>query len=331
MAWRVSAEKKGIYLPDIDWHLDAHSPVKRSFVSHAHFDHLAKHDHILCTPETSRFIQKRLPGKTEKVECPFNEKFDLGNENTAILYPAGHIAGSAQFWAQKKDGETLLYSGDFKLIPGFAAEKTTVPQADTLIMETTFGLPKYTFPTREETAKEIIKFCQKAINENATPVLFVYSLGKAQEVLTLLKKAHLPIMLHPRALEMTQIYETLGYSFPAYQKFDHDNCKGNIILMPSVSRTKPSRIFRAIKNPRVAVISGWAIDSSAIYRYGCDAVFPLSDHADYPELIEYVEKVSPKNVFTVHGYAKEFAQTLRQKGIEAWALGKENQMEFPLT
>lgn len=331
MPWEICADGKGIYLPDIEWHLDAHSPVSRSFVSHAHFDHLAKHDKIFCTPETSRFIQKRLPGKTEKIESPFKQKFNLGNKNFAILYPAGHIAGSAQFWAQKKDGETLLYSGDFKLTPGFAAEKAMIPQADTLIMETTFGLPKYTFPNRQETAAKIIKFCQDAIDEKITPVLFAYSLGKAQEVLSLLKKTNLPIMLHPKAWEITQIYETLGYNFPPYHLFDQDNCEGHIIIMPSTSRTKPSEILQALKTPRIAVISGWAIDSSAIYRYGCDTLFPLSDHADYAELMTYVEKVSPKIIYTVHGYAKEFAQALRRKGMDAWALGKENQMELFLS
>jgi len=33
----------------------------------------------------------------------------------------------------------------------------------------------------------------------------------------------------------------------------------------------------------------------------------------------------------VHGYANEFAEDLRRRGVEAWALGEENQLELPVT
>ncbi len=76
--------------------------------------------------------------------------------------------------------------------------------------------------------------------------------------------------------------------------------------------------------------TGWATDSSAIYRYSCDAVFPLSDHADFADLLRFVEMVQPKRVLTVHGYVEEFARTLRERGVEAWALGVDNQMDLDL-
>ena len=39
----------------------------------------------------------------------------------------------------------------------------------------------------------------------------------------------------------------------------------------------------------------------------------------------------PRRVFTLHGFAASFARDLRERGIEAWALSEENQMEFTLT
>src|SRR5436305_10193191 len=81
---------------------------------------------------------------------------------------------------------------------------------------------------------------------------------------------------------------------------------------------------------RVAMISGWAVDPNAFYRYQVDASFPLSDHADYNDLVRYVDLVQPKRGFTIHGFAAEFARDLRERGIEGWALGAENQMEFKL-
>jgi len=40
--------------------------------------------------------------------------------------------------------------------------------------------------------------------------------------------------------------------------------------------------------------------------------------------------VKPRLVFTLHGFAREFAATLRRRGVEAWALGEDNQIELPL-
>jgi DNA ligase-1 len=89
-------------------------------------------------------------------------------------------------------------------------------------------------------------------------------------------------------------------------------------------------MLEKIPHRRVAMISGWAVDPNAVYRYGVDAAFPLSDHADYDDLIRYVGLVQPRRVLTLHGFAAEFATDLRARGVEAWALSEENQMEFPL-
>ena len=72
------------------------------------------------------------------------------------------------------------------------------------------------------------------------------------------------------------------------------------------------------------------MDPGAVFRYQCDAAFPLSDHADFADLLRFVELVQPKRVYTVHGSTEEFARTLRERGIEAWALGQDNQLEISL-
>ena len=85
-----------------------------------------------------------------------------------------------------------------------------------------------------------------------------------------------------------------------------------------------------IKNRRTAVLTGWAVEPGSRFRYGCDAAFPLSDHADYEDLLRYVELVKPRRVLTLHGFAAEFAADLRRRGVEAWALTGENQLELQL-
>jgi DNA ligase-1 len=87
-------------------------------------------------------------------------------------------------------------------------------------------------------------------------------------------------------------------------------------------------MIEKIPRKRVAIVSGWAVDPHAVYRYQVDAAFPLSDHADYDDLLRYVELVQPRRVLTLHGFAAAFASDLRARGLEAWALTEENQMEL---
>jgi len=244
-----------------------------------------------------------------------------------ILFPAGHIFGSAMLHATTDQG-SLLYTGDFKLRPSLAAETCEPPPADVLIMETTFGLPRYAFPPQAAVEQGIIDFCRQALAEQVAPVLYAYSLGKTQELLQIVGRAGLPVMLHAHGHRMTQRYAELGMQLPPFAPLDTGTYAGHVIIAPPMSgQTEP---LTWIHPKRTAVATGWAMDSGAIYRNGCDAAFPLSDHADFPDLLAFVEKVRPRLVYTVHGFAKEFAATLRARGTEAWALGQQNQMDLGL-
>lgn len=326
--WEVRT-RGGLWLPGIGWHLDAHFPVARSFVSHAHSDHIAPHDEILCSAGTSRLMQARMPGERRETILEFGAAHELLPGCVVRLHPAGHIFGSAQFHATHERFGTLLYTGDFKLRPGLSAEACECPRADVLIMETTFGLPRYVFPPAAAVLAEIIAFCQQAIHEHRVPVLFGYSLGKSQELLSALGGAGIPVMLHPETFRLTRIYEQLGMRFEAaYRPFSAGEVDGHVVVCPP--QTANSSFLRRIEGRRTAVITGWAMDPGAHFRYQCDAAFPLSDHADFPDLLTFVERVQPHRVYTVHGFAVEFAQTLRERGIEAWALGQDNQLELPM-
>jgi Cft2 family RNA processing exonuclease len=328
MAWHVQSAK-GIFLPAIGWHLDVTRSSAQSFVSHAHSDHIARHRLSLCTGPTARLMQARLRGrKRDEIILPFGTEHRLGDGTRVVLYPAGHILGSAQFWAENESG-TLLYTGDFKLRPGGTAEVCATPQADTLIMETTFGLPRYVFPPDEEVRAAILTFCQHALEDRVTPVLFAYSLGKTQQLLSILRHSGLPVMLDREASRITRVYEELGVTFDAYAELDPECVAGHVVICPPQSGRAVS--LRRLEPMRTAVVSGWAMDRATIYRARCDAAFPLSDHAGFDDLLRFVERVQPKRVYTVHGFATEFATTLRERGIEAWALGRENQLQFNLS
>ncbi|HEY0944439.1 MAG TPA: DNA ligase, partial [Opitutaceae bacterium] len=325
MSWDVQF-RSGVYLPQIDWWLDAHYPVERAFVSHAHFDHLAPHREILCSEGTARLTRARLPAERIEHVLPFGQTEQLTPDSFVTLHPAGHIFGSAQCLIEHAEHGRLLYTGDFKLRPGRSAERCATPRAEVLIMETTFGRPHYVFPPTERVLADIVHFCHQALDEGVTPVLFGYSLGKSQELLSGLAGAQLPVMLHPQTHKLTGIYEELGMSFPPYRVFDDAEVAGHVVICPP--QAGQSIFLKKIAHRRTAVITGWAIDPGAAFRYQCDAAFPLSDHADFTDLLRFVELVQPQRVLTLHGFAADFARTLRARGVEAWAVGQDNQLEM---
>ncbi len=298
-----------------------------AFVSHAHSDHIGNHDETILSAPTARLMRARMAGEGVEHVMAFGFAEEVRGLRVTLL-PAGHIFGSAQFYMEE-GGESLLYTGDFKLRPGLSAERAQWRQADTLIMETTFGLPKYRFPPTEEVMAEMVRFCAECLEEEHVPVLLGYSLGKSQEILCALTRAGMTPMLHGTVFKMTEIYRELQPGFPCkYEKYDAKETAGKVLICPpSVSRTT---MLTRIKNRRTAVLTGWAVEPGAKFRYGCDAAFPLSDHADYDDLLRYVDLVKPRRVLTLHGFASEFAAELRRRGVEAWALTGENQLELQL-
>src|SRR6201981_3500712 len=197
--------KRGIFLPKLDVWLDPWDEQQTTFVSHDHSDHIAHHCEIILSENPPRLMAARLPGQRIEHQLPFHSEIDFRNAVICPL-PAGHILGSAQIYIET-EGESLLYTGDFKLRPGKSSEAAEWRPADTLIMETTYGLPKYQFPPTEEVIADLIRFCVHSLEDGAVPILFGYSLGKAQEILAALHGSGLRIQLHPSVFKMTKLYE----------------------------------------------------------------------------------------------------------------------------
>ncbi len=331
----IRKERAGIHLPELGLWLDAKEPVtngEKVFVSHAHADHIAAHHEVICSRVTASLMANRLKSNNPKVHALDFDAVQTCHHASAgfriTLFPAGHIFGSAMAYIEA-DGESLLYTGDFKLRPGKSAEACCPHPADYLIMETTYGRAGYQFPPTHDVVQGIIRFCREALDNGETPLLLGYSLGKSQELLHPLGDAGFALALHPQAHSLTQIYEQLGQSFPPYEAFDPAQSKGRVLIFPpAANRTKLPQELGPV---RTAALTGWAIDPSCRFRHQVDAAFPLSDHADFPDLLELVRQVHPKCVYTIHGFASDFAETLRKLGYEAQAMdAATEQLDLPL-
>ncbi|MCB1076282.1 MAG: MBL fold metallo-hydrolase [Verrucomicrobiae bacterium] len=332
----VEMREGHVFLPEVGLWLDPHRRKDLAFVSHAHSDHFGPHRELICSEGTRVLIEERYrPKRTTFRSVAFHEEILLNGHRLKLL-PAGHIAGSAQLFVERlADGASLLYTGDFKLRAGHAAEVSEWCRADTLIMETTFGLPRYQLPPGEEIVAEMVAFARKSFEDGHFPVFLAYSLGKAQEALLALHRSasDFAFCLHPAAARMTEAVATLGYEFPPFHEFDPDDAEfdpsGWVHIQPPMAKRQANS--PAWSRARVAMITGWALDKSARYRFRVDEAFALSDHADYDDLLRCVEeRVKPRRILTLHGYAKEFAADLRRRGWEAWSLGGGDQLELGL-
>lgn len=330
---RIEFREGAVHLPELGLWLDAHEPQlgpERVFVSHAHSDHVAAHQEVIVSAPTAKLMQARMGGAQQEHVLRFGEprRFDYQQSGFQLtLLPAGHIFGSAMALIEA-GGERLLYTGDFKLRRSLSSELCEPRAADILVMETTFGRSQYVFPPTDEVLKGVLRFCREALDNEETAVLFGYSLGKSQELLCSLGDANLPLMLHGTVHRLTQIYEQFGQCFPKYERYEAGVARGKVLLCPP--NVINSAMLRNLGKSRTAILTGWAVDPNCRYRYQCDAAFPLSDHADFPDLLRLVELVQPKKVLTLHGFAADFAQTLRERGYDAQALSQQEQFALAL-
>ncbi|MDP3851876.1 MAG: Holliday junction resolvase RuvX [Luteolibacter sp.] len=322
--------QRGLYLPEPDLWLDPSDPKPCAFVSHAHADHFARHESVICSETTGLLLHQRFRLATNRLDATSFHVPLVRNGFRLRLLPAGHIPGSAMLHVTRiSDNATLLYTGDFKTRRSRTAETANFLSADTLVLETTFGLPGYEFPNPMEIEAEILRFVHDSFSDGATPILLAYSLGKAQEALALLEEHGIPALLHPAAAEMTRACREAGVpGLPEPAEFNGHAPPGHVVIAPPhAMRTK---LLRGLKTKRSAMLSGWALQAGAKYRYRVDAMIPLSDHADHPGLMECIQRVHPRRILTVHGFTREFAAELRASGMDAWCAAGGDQLEFSI-
>jgi len=324
----VELHRGGLRVVDTALHLDATRRVECAFVSHAHGDHIARHDRTIATAATLALLRHRLGtprrGKGEQLPASHRAPFGLG-ELTLELFPAGHVLGSAQLRVTR-GGVALGYSGDLCTEPTEAAEPAEVMPCDVLVLESTFGLPRYVFPPKAEVLAQVRAFVDAALSGGATPVLLGYALGKAQEILKHLGERGYACRAHPTVHAVNRVYEEQGVALPNVRLLGPEGPdRGEVVVCPP--HLARSTAMRGVRERRTAVLSGWAVDGARYFR-GVDAAFPLSDHADYPSLLAYARATGAGRVYTVHGQADAFAAALRREGIRAEPLREHQQLEL---
>ncbi|MDQ3267100.1 MAG: MBL fold metallo-hydrolase [Myxococcota bacterium] len=322
----VQLRRNGLHLTGTELWLDARRKSTLSFVSHAHADHIARHERVIATSATVRMMTHRLGKLPAALPVPYHRPFELGPLILELL-PAGHMLGSAQLRVTRADGHRVTYTGDLNLAPSMTAEAAKVAECDTLIIESTFGHPRYRFPPKAEVLGAIEAWARANLERGVAPLLLCYPFGKSQEAMAHLASRGLALCAHPSVYEVAKLYEELGVQIPNLRRFEGELRPGEIgVFPPRVARgAAVARIF-----PRQsAVLTGWALDGpGTARRHGADVAFPLSDHADCQSLIAYARATGATEVITHHGFAGELAQALCEAGVEARPIGAVKQLEL---
>ena len=233
---------------------------------------------------------------------------------------AGHVLGSAQF-----EMNGIVYTGDFLMDSPLLGGAEPIP-CDDLVIETTFGLPEFTFPKREDVIDDIGKWVKLNHEAGRTVILGGYALGKAQELTKIVTDLGYTPLVHPKIARVNAIYKESGVPLGEWVPTNTDEAleisRSPFIAVMPFHQVKP-KLLEALtqQNGTKAVAglaTGWALRNGMRFRG-----FPLSDHADYPSLMDYIDRAEPKRIHTVHGFANEFARQLQRKGLKASALKPE--------
>ncbi|CAN5337316.1 ligase-associated DNA damage response exonuclease [soil metagenome] len=287
----VTLNENGLYCRYGDFYLDPKVPVQRAVISHAHADHaISGNNEVYGTEATTAFMQLRYGKKAAGVFniVPYNTPFTIGTV-TITLIPAGHMLGSAQVLMAYK-GITYLYTGDYKLQPDATCEPIEWIKADVLITESTFADPLVVHP---DPVEEIMKLNDIKINI----LLGAYGLGKSQRLINLITEyaPQKKILVHHRIQPINLIYEKMGFSPGKYQLYGRKLMKNQDEFVYIVPPFTFDSYINAVGVKRLFA-SGW----KNLQVNKQDTLF-ISDHVDWNDILQAIEYIQPKQVWTLHG------------------------------
>ena len=310
----VTVRDGHVYAPCLGWYLDVPTPREEAFISHAHRDHFAPHLIGHCTLETAVLLEDLRDAPKKLQTYRMHQRFEKKGYAFTFL-PAGHIPGSAQLLLEA-DESVVLFSGDVRLSGSRTCPAASTPRADLLIMEGTYVEGTYRHLTLEEAESRALSFLLSCKAEGAYPVFVVMSrVGKAQDLVLHLGSCGYVGALPAGLFRMTESMRKAGVALPSVIPWKAGSPLRGDFMVVTRSLLTYQRQSMSREGARFAFVSGWAADRGGSW----DARIPMSDHADTGDLITFIERVSPQEVWTFADRGR-FAARLRKLGIKARSL-----------
>ncbi|MDE1972344.1 MAG: ligase-associated DNA damage response exonuclease [Hyphomicrobiales bacterium] len=301
------------------FHIDPTRPVERALITHAHSDHArAGHGAVLATQETLDLMRLRysenFAGATQAIR--YGESVNLGGA-TVTFHPAGHVLGSAQI-AVTADGLRVVASGDYKNVADPTCAPFELVPCDVFITEATFALPVF---RHGDADGEIAKLLASvALFPDRAHLVGAYSLGKAQRVIALLRKAGYgaPIYLHGAMESITRYYAGRGIALGelrAVRGADKAALAGTVTLCPPSALT--DLWTRRFPDPLTAFASGWMRIRARARQYGVALPLVISDHADWVGLTATIAATGASEIWVTHGQEDALVHWCATRGLNA--------------
>jgi putative mRNA 3-end processing factor len=301
------------------FHIDPTRPVDKAVITHGHSDHArAGHGAVLATRETLDLMRLRygesFAGSTQAIG--YGESVNLGGAKVTF-HPAGHVLGSAQV-AVEANGLRIVASGDYK----DAADPTCAPfelvRCDVFITEATFGLPVF---RHGDPDAEIAKLLHSvALFPERAHLVGAYSLGKAQRVIALIRRAGYqePIYLHGAMERITRYYQSRGIDLGRLE-LARGASKGE--LAGTITLCPPSTLkelwSRRFPDPVTCFASGWMRVRARARQRLVELPLVISDHADWSALTATIAATGAAEVWVTHGQEDALVHWSVSQGLKA--------------
>lgn len=316
----VVLRPEGLYCAAGDFHIDPWRPVARAVITHGHGDHARPGmGEYHCGEGSLPILRWRLgdvPVQAHVEGVPFR----LGRVQVS-LHPAGHVLGSSQ--VRIDDGRQVwVASGDYKRQPDPTCAPFEVVPCDTFITEATFALPIYRWPDTSAVAAEIVAWRRECEQRGEAAILLCYALGKAQRVLAELRPLDdRPAWLHGAIANGVAVYRQAGVpmleTLTVAEQGRQPDAAGQLILAPPSAAGTPW--MRRFGRHQLGFASGWMQLRGNRRRRNVDRGFVISDHADWPALLQTIQQTGAQRVIATHGNTDALIPFLRERGVAAEA------------
>jgi putative mRNA 3-end processing factor len=283
----------------------------------------------------------------------YGENFNIGNFHCS-LYDSGHIPGSSSIMLD--NGKKLFYTADIQTMESHLLNPCKLPKScDVLITESTYSYKNHAKRIDEE--KKLITEVEEAIANNSTALIPVFAVGRAQEVLLILKDYAKKIAVDGMAKAASEIISEYGSYIKDSKEFNRvlkstrfikskeermDALRKCPIIVSSagmlgggpavnylreIQKSKDSKVlftgFLVEDSPgRTLIETSIFKNAEEQFKVHCEhGQYELSAHADKDGLFNIIKKLNPKQVICVHGEScGKFAKDIENVlGIQACA------------
>ena len=312
----------GLFCPAGGFYIDPWRPVARAIVTHAHGDHArAGNDAYLCATPGAGLLRRRFGPDVVIEHVSYGQTITMG-EVRVSFHPAGHVLGSAQVRLEGLHGGDGVWvvAGDYKRAEDPTCDAFEPVPCDTFVTESTFGLPIYRWDSTRSVIEDLLGWWRANEAEGKTSVLFCYTIGKSQRLLAeLAQYTDRSIPVHGMMLAAIDAYREAGVAMlpvrPATERPRGASFAGELVLAPLSARGTPW--MRRLGDLSDAFASGLMRVRGVRRQRAFDRGFVLSDHADWPALLQTITETGASRVLATHGHAEPLARELSARGWQS--------------